>query len=158
MSESHSTARAAGSKPSKPYPEFPLTAHPAGYWCKKIRGKIHYFGPWDDPDGALTKYLDQKDALHAGRTPRPETEGLTVKALANAFLNHKQALLDAGELTQRTWDEYKETTDLLVSQFGKGRLVDDLGPDDFAALRKKMAKRWGPVRLGNAIQRARSVF
>ena len=37
-------------KPAKPYPEFPLTAHPAGYWCKKIRGKIHYFGPWDDPD------------------------------------------------------------------------------------------------------------
>jgi hypothetical protein len=38
-------------KPSKPYPEPPLTAHPAGYWCKKIRGKLHYFGKWEDPDG-----------------------------------------------------------------------------------------------------------
>jgi integrase len=161
MSDNHSTSPAAPGKPAKPpkpYPEFPLTAHPAGYWCKKIRGKIHYFGPWNDPDGALGKYLAEKDALHAGRTPRPAPEALTVKALANAFLNHKKALLDAGELTPRTWDEYKEATDLLVRQFGKGRLVEDLGPDDFAALRNKMAKRWGPTRLGNVIQRVRSVF
>src|SRR5882724_775560 len=68
MSEHHPTAPAASVKPAKPYPEFPLTAHPAGYWCKKIRGKLHYFGPWDDPDGALAKYLEQKDDLHAGST------------------------------------------------------------------------------------------
>ena len=30
---------------------------------------MHYFGPWDDPDGALEKYLEQKDDLHAGRKP-----------------------------------------------------------------------------------------
>jgi hypothetical protein len=131
-------------KPAKPYPEFPLTAHPAGYWCKKIRGKIHYFGPWNDPDGALKKYLEQKDALHAGRTPRADPEGVTVKEVCNAFLNAKQALMDAGELSRRMWSEYKEVCDLLVSQFGKGRHAADLGPSDFAALRKKMAKRWGP--------------
>src|SRR5215469_13285003 len=83
-------------KPSKPYPEFPLTPHPAGYWCKKIRGKLHYFGPWDDPDGAQRKYLEQKDALHAGRKPGPDPEALTVKDVANAFLNAKKALLEAG--------------------------------------------------------------
>jgi hypothetical protein len=52
-------------KPAKPYPEFPLTAHLAGQWCKKIRGKIHYFGRWSDPDGALNAYLAVKDDLHA---------------------------------------------------------------------------------------------
>src|SRR5262245_32027472 len=106
MPEPHSTAPAPSgkaTKPAKPYPEFPLTAHPPGYWCKKIRGQLHYFGPWDDPDGALTKYLDQKDALHAGRKPRADAEGLTVKDLANAFLNAKQALVDSGELLARTW-------------------------------------------------------
>jgi integrase len=158
MSKNHSTPPAPSGKPAKPYPEFPLTAHPVGYWCKKIRGKMHYFGPWDDPDAALKKYLEQKDELHAGRTPRPDPEGTTVKAVANAFLNAKQALVDAGELSRRMWSEYKEVCELLVRQFGKGRLAADLGPSDFAALRKKMAKRWGPVRLGNAIQRIRSVF
>jgi integrase len=158
MSEPHSTAPGAAGKPAKPYPEFPLFAHAAGVWAKKIRGKLHYFGPWSDADAALEKYLEQKDALHAGRAPRPEAEGLTVKALANAFLTHKKSLLDAGELSPRTWGEYKETTDLLVAQFGKGRLVDDLDPDDFAGLRAKVAKRWGPTRLRNFIQRVRSVF
>ncbi len=146
-------------KPSKPYPAFPLTPHPAGYWCKKIRGKVHYFGHWADPDGALDKYLKQKDALHAGKLPREETDGvLTVNQLANAFLIHKQALVDAGELGQRSWDEYKSVAVLLIKHFGKHRLVDDLGPDDFARLRMLMSEKWGPVRLGNVMQRIRSVF
>ncbi len=155
MSKDHPTTPV---KPDKPYPDFPLTAHPAGYWCKKIRGKIHYFGRWDAPDAALAKYLEQKDALHAGRKPREDTGGLTVKELANAFLNHKDAKLDAGELSARTRVEYQEATDLLVKEFGKGRLVEDLGPDDFLQLRRKMARRWGPIRLGNVIQRIRTIF
>jgi integrase len=157
MLNSQSTAPAPSDKPAKPYPEFPLFAHAAGVWAKKIRGRMHYFGPWSDPDAALDKYLKEKDALHAGRTPRPDPEALTVKALANAFLNHKQAALDAGEIVPRTWQEFKAACDLLVAHFGKGRRVDDLAPDDFADLRKQMAKRWGPVTLGNAIQRIRSI-
>jgi hypothetical protein len=144
MSEPHSTAPAPSgnpTKPAKPYADFPLTAHPAGYWCKKIRGKLHYFGPWADPDGALTKYLEQKDALHAGRKPREALEGFTVKELANAFLNAKQALVHSGELLARTWADYKAACDLLVSRFGKSRLVEDLGPDDFAALKEALARR-----------------
>jgi hypothetical protein len=57
-------------KPAKPYPDFPSTPHPTGRWCKKIRGKTHYLGPWADPDGALKRYLEQKDDQYAGRTPR----------------------------------------------------------------------------------------
>jgi integrase len=161
MSEIHSTPPVPANKPAKPdkpSPEFPLFAHAAGVWAKKIRGKLHYFGSWSDPQGALNKYLEQKDDLHAGRKPRENTEGTTVKQLVNEFLDAKEASLDAGELTARSWQDYKATCDLLVSHLGKGRLVADLGPDDFASLRNKMAKKWGPVTLGNTIQRIRSVF
>jgi integrase len=161
MSEVHPTTAAPPGKPAKPdkpYPDYPLFPHAAGVWAKKVRGKLYYFGPWSDPEGALQKYLAEKDALHAGRKPREAAEGLTVKELCNLFLNAKRALVASGELTERSWQDYKAACDLLVSHFGKGRLVADLGPDDFAALRDRMAKRWGPVTLGNVIQRVRSVF
>jgi integrase len=158
MSEANSTAKPVPSKPSKPYPEFPLTAHPAGYWCKKIKGKIHYFGPWADPDGALARYLEQKDDLHAGRKPRPDADGLTVKELCNAFLNAKQAKVDAGELSPLTWRKYKHVCDLLVSQLGRTRLVADVRADDFAAIRDRMTRSWGPLRVRDFVQHIRSVF
>src|SRR5262245_50044511 len=161
MPDSHSTSSADPGKPtrpSKPSPDFPLFAHAAGVWAKKIRGKLVYFGPWDDPDAALAKYNEQKDALHAGRKPREDTEGLTVKELANRFLGHKQTLLDAGELARITWGDYKTACDEIVAALGKTRLVADVGPDDFASLRNKMAKKWGHQRLSKNIQFIRSVF
>jgi integrase len=159
MSEPHSTAPAPAGKPAKPYPDFPLFPHATGRWAKKIRGKLHYFGPWADPDSALKKYLAEKDDLHAGRKPRESTEGVTVKYLVNRFLNAKRSQLEAGELANRTWDDYKAACDLLVSHCGRCRLVADLGPDDFAELRRKLASNgWGPATLGNAVRRMRVVF
>src|SRR5688572_12774170 len=90
MSKTDSTAPRPAGKPVKPYPEFPLFPHATNRWAKKIRGKLQYFGPWSDPDGALKKYLEQKDSLHAGRKPREVSEGVTVKVLCNAFLNANQ--------------------------------------------------------------------
>jgi integrase len=161
MSEHHSTSPADSGKtarPAKPYPDFPLTPHPAGYWCKKIRGKIHYFGPWDDPDGALAKYLEQKDDLHAGRTPRAALAALTVKDVANAFLNARRQAMEAGELAPRTWADYKSIMDMMVEGMGKARLVSDLAPEDFAALKNRLAKRNGPHRMCTVIQVIRCAF
>ena len=145
-------------RPAKPYPDFPLFAHASGRWAKKIRGKQVYFGPWDDPDGSLQKYLANKDDLHAGRTPRPDADKLRVKDIANAFLIAKTALVDAGELSPLTWSQYKRIADELVTHFGKQRLVADLAPNDFGKLREKFAKKWGPHLLKKAIQYVRSIF
>ena len=45
--------------------KFPLTLHPTGQYCKKIKGKIHYFGM--DKRRALEKYLEQAAYLHGGQ-------------------------------------------------------------------------------------------
>ena len=111
-------------------------------WCKKIRSQLYYFGPWDDPDGALKKYLEQKDDLHAGRKPRTDPAALTVRELANIFLNAKRSLVDEGRLSSLTWGDYKSACDEAVAAFGETRLVSDLRPSDFAGLRKQMARKW----------------
>jgi hypothetical protein len=83
----------------KPHPDFPLTPHPSGRWCKRVCRKLHYFGKIDgDQDGqaALSKWLEQKDDLLAGRTPRESNGGLTVADLCNHFLTFKQQSQDAG--------------------------------------------------------------
>ena len=46
-------------KPKKPYPEFPLFAHASKQWAKKIRGRMWYFGVWDEPDSALKKFNEE---------------------------------------------------------------------------------------------------
>ncbi len=114
-----STAKRQKDKPAKPYADFPLFPHATKRWAKKIRGKTCYFGPWSDPQGALDRYLDQKDDLHAGRTPRVRSDGLTVRELANGFLTSKRHLLDTREITDRTFRDYYTTCGRLVAAFGK---------------------------------------
>jgi integrase len=154
----NSTKTRRKNKPSKPYPDFPLFPHATNRWAKKIRGKLHYFGPWDDPDAALQKYLDQKDDLHSGRTPRKTGDGLTTADLCNHFLNAKRHLLDASEITDRSFRDYYSTCSRIVDAFGRNRLVDDLAADDFESFRASLAKTRGPVALGNEVGRIRMLF
>ncbi len=168
MSSLDSITAPPSDKISKPRPDFPLGPHPAGYWCKRVKGQLHYFGPhWKTKDqagadaaaeAALEDYNKQEADLKAGRKPPPDPEGVTVKDVVNAFLNHRKAKLDAGELSVHTWNKYNDVTDLLIQQLGTFRLVADLRADDFTALKTLMQRRWGPLRVGDFIQHIRSVF
>jgi integrase len=163
-----STARKSVRKPRPrqasrplPHPDFPLFHQGSGRWAKKVRGKLHYFGKVaDDPNGdkALTLWLAQKDDLLAGRTPREGSEGLTVEDLCFRFLQVKEASRDAGEITARTWADYLATAKRVAEKFGRNRLVADLASDDFESLRASISTTWGPVALGNEIQRVRVIF
>jgi integrase len=148
-------------KPEKPYAEFPLTAHPNGQWCKKIKGTLHYFGPWSDPEAARDRYLDEKDELFAGREPE-RIEGLTVKGLMSHFLDTKQLLVDAGEIEQRSLDDYHATCKKIGASLGLSRVVDTLSPRDFQKLRSDLGKgkkkRLGSKTLQGELTRARVLF
>ncbi|MDZ4686827.1 MAG: tyrosine-type recombinase/integrase [Planctomycetaceae bacterium] len=145
-------------RPQKPSTDFPLFPHQTRRWAKKIRGRTHYFGRWGDPAAALAKYLTQRDDLHAGRKPRPPVRELTVEHLTQRFLASKQAYVETGELSSRTLRDYRATCAHVVAHFGRHRLVSDLHPDDFEPLRMALAATRGPVSLGNAIQRVRTLF
>lgn len=145
-------------RPDKPYPDFPLYPHATKRWVKKIRGKIYYFGPWDKPDEAVELYLKQRDDLYAGRKPREAASGATVHELVNRFLHAKKMALETGELTQRSWDDYQRTCNLILKVFGAKRVADDIDQDDFGRLRARIAKSLGLVALGNEVGRCRVVF
>jgi integrase len=153
------------SKPEKPRKDYPLYPHASGRWAKKIRGVTRFFGPWDDPQAAMEKWLDQKDDLLMGREPRTTGEGLTVRSLVNQFLESKENLVNARELTQRSWNDYDAICAKIIEVFGRNRLVIDLRHTDFERLRMefikglgKNRKGHGPATLSNDVGRARVVF
>lgn len=156
MSEDNSTGPHVQGKPDRPE-NSPLFWHQTGRWAKKIRGRMVYFGRGAH-DEALTLYLDQRDALYRGLTPVDTREGLSVFSLCGQFLTFKKGMKNDGELSEHTFQAYAAICKLLVKVFGKSRLVADLGPDDFARLRKRMSKTWGAVRLKAEIVRARVPF
>lgn len=164
-------------RPAKPYPDFPLFPHATGRWAKKIRGRFAFFGPWSDPQGALARYLAQRDELHAGLVPRPapgsapapqtgwpsaaitqHNTGPTLRDLVNHFLTAKERRVQAGEMGKRAFADYHTACGLLVGEFGVHRLASDLSSSDFGAFRASLAKTRGPVALGNQVNRVRSVF
>jgi hypothetical protein len=154
-------SKAKPTTPQKSRKDFPLFPHARGYWAKKVKGRICYFGKVaDDPMGqaALDKWLAQKDDLLAGRTPRVAGDGLTIRELCNRFLTAKQSKMESGELSPATFADHHATCARIVKAFGPTRLVADLDAGDFERFRRSMARGWSPVTLGNEIRRARTVF
>lgn len=143
-------------------PDFPLFAGACGRWRKKVRGKVHYFGKVaDDPKGkiALQLWLDQKDALLAGRKPRSAADtGPTLRNLCNRFLAVKESQRDIGEIRARTFADYLATCQMLVKLLDGDRPLDDFKADDFEHVRARLAKRLSPISLGNEIGRIRVLF
>src|ERR1035437_5580579 len=91
-------------KPPKPNKSFPLTAHNNGQWCKKIRGKVHFFGVWADPQSAMDRYHRSAADLHAGKQPSSTTladGATTVKDVCNHYLTHQLRKVESGEIGSR---------------------------------------------------------
>ncbi len=50
-------------KPSKPYPDFPLSATDNGQECQKFKGNVWLFGKRNVPAASLVRSLDQKNTF-----------------------------------------------------------------------------------------------
>lgn len=122
-------------KPKKPYSAFPLTPHNSGTWCKKIHGHIHHFGPWRDPDAAMQRYLAVSASLHAGAKLRIDTEGATIREIANRFMNAKRIERDAGLITPGWYGAYDDVLLRFMRHVGPTLPVASLTPDHFAMFR-----------------------
>ncbi|MEL6108118.1 MAG: site-specific integrase [Planctomycetota bacterium] len=152
------TVKAGTKKPSKPHKDFPLYAHASGQWAKTVRGKKYFFGAWDDPDEALRRYRAEIDGILAGINRETQSATPTVGTLVNSFLNSKEKQCEAGELSQRTFNDYHRVCAALVEFFGKPRRLETIGPDDFTLMRSQFPDTWGPTSINNRIRDVSTVF
>ncbi|WP_168566924.1 tyrosine-type recombinase/integrase [Crateriforma spongiae] len=146
------------SKPSKPRKDFPLFAHASGQWAKKVRGRLHYFGKWDNPVAAEAKWERDKLALLEGRDPNRDDTGDTVGWLCNVFMDSKQRQADRGELKLRTRDDYHAACKHVASFFGRGRRLETLTPQDFERYRNSLPSSWSPTTVNNQLRLSRTLF
>ncbi len=144
-------------KQKKPYPSFPLTPHSTGQWCKKIRGKLQYFGT--DADDALRQYREQAEGLHSGRVTVVAKGGrATVGDMVNLFLTEAKAKQERDEIGGRAFADYYRDCKRLVEFFGKSREVESISEADLRSFRDFLAKGVSVVTLNGRIGASRSLF
>jgi site-specific recombinase XerD len=143
----------------KPYKSFPLTPHKSGQFCKKIKGKIYYFGKIDDPEAALRRYHEHANGLHAGKISQIDRSGeLTIAELANKFLAAKERKRASGDIEAATFVEYHRDCELMVKHFGRHQEVTAITRKDLADFRDFLAKGVNATTLNNRVGNARSIF
>ena len=138
--------------------KFPLTLHPTGQYCKKICGKMYYFGR--DKQQALQLYYQQSSSLHAGQGRSAALEaGLTLKALCNLYLDYQNKQLAAGEIKYAHFYDLQRYLGAFLQQAGPNRLVSDIRTVDIQQFRAKLiADGLAPNTINPRLQAVKAVF
>jgi len=120
--------------------KFPLTLHPTGQYCKKIKGKIRYFGT--DKKQALEKYLGQATYLHGGQSliQKASNGKMTLKELCNLYLQYQHSRVLAGALTPKHYNDHIDSLGRLMSFLGQGCRIESIFNFGFAKLQKETSE------------------
>ena len=123
--------------------KFPLTKHPTGQYCKKIKGKIYYFG--SDKKEALQRYLDQAAYLHGGQYNNAgihTNENMTLKQLCDLYLKYQFSKVQANDLTARHHNDQISSLNKLMSFLGHSRRIKDISTLDLQNYKRKLQKKY----------------
>ena len=165
----HSTigrsARKDRKKPKKPHKDFPLFPHATGRWAKKVRGKLEYFGPWEDPQAALESWVEHKDNLLAGRK-RKTAAGVKQVSIDHAcdhYLDHIEEKVDKGKRSKHWYEDVRGTCTIIKETLGRPWAIEGLDSDDFKQLADrfeltKSGRPASPVTTQGHIHRTRGLF
>ena len=117
-----------------PTPDFPLTPHNNGQFCKKIQGRMYYFGT--DWQAALRKYHAM---LEAGRTR-------SRRALRGSW--NRVTSSRSGEISDRHYKDLDRTLASLSETIGPTKPVAGLRSADYGTRALTLPETNGPVSLG----------
>lgn len=139
--------------------KFPLTLHPTGQYCKKIKGKLYYFG--SDKQRALERYLEQAFFLHAGKGAKNKSayDNLSLKTLCNLYIDHQESRSAIGEIKSRqVYDQILLLRDF-VKYIGPNRVVSDISTIDLQNYRRKVIKSGkAPNTINNRLAAVKAMY
>jgi len=110
--------------------KFPLTLHPTGQYCKKIKGKIRYFGT--DKKKALERYLVQATYLHGAQSllQKASNGKMTLKQLCDLYLQYQHSRVLAGALSPKHYSDQIGSLNRLMSFLGQGCKIESISTLD----------------------------
>ena len=129
--------------------KFPLTLHPTGQFCKKVNGKLYYFG--SDKNHALEKYLSQASCLHGNKeqTQKKHDGEMSLKELCDLYLQYQHLKVQANALTARHHNEQIASLKKLMSFLGQTRRIDEISTLDLQSYRRKLQKAYSTAHRMN---------
>ena len=139
--------------------KFPLTLHPTGQYCKKIQGKIYYFGA--DKKQALERYLDQATYLHGGRNliQKASNGNMALKDLCEFYLKYQRAKVQANDLTAKHHNDQISSLKKLTSFLGQDRKIKNVSTLDLQNYKRKLQASYGSMhRLNLHISIMKAMF
>lgn len=147
-------------KPKWPYAkETILTAAPNGQWCKKHRGRVYYFGVWNDPKTALDRWRSMWPGIVVNQS-KPASEAASECSLEVGITNYLMARLAEHRQGDIEWVTYRELNDIgkrIVRTIGGDRSISGLVPMDFDRLNVAIS-HLSPMSRQKFVQRARTIF
>ena len=105
--------------------KFPLTLHATGQYCKKIKGKLYYFG--NNRQKALELYLSQASSLHSGIiSTSNEAQDVPIKILANQYLDQQESRVQSKEIRPRQLYDQTRLLKHFVKYIGPNTTVGNI--------------------------------
>ncbi len=125
--------------------KFPLTLHPTGQYCKKIKGKLRYFGT--DKKRALENYLTQATFLHGTQSlmQKASNDKMTLRQLVDLYLQYQHARVLADNLTPRHYDEQIYGLNRLTAFLGQGCRIESISTLDMQNYKRKLQTHYASV-------------
>ena len=89
--------------------------------AKNVKGKLHYFGHYEDPDGAFRIGPDDKDDILAGHIPRSKRDAnaLTLAELVDACLDTQKGEGESGDMAARTFWGDSSSSESILKHFAR---------------------------------------
>jgi integrase len=112
-----------------PKKKLPLYLHANGQWCKRINGRIYYFGT--DQAEALLSYAKSKESIAAGRGKVVLTGTMALHRLADVYYDHKKQQVQLGVFSERSLGDIKKTLMRLSGIIGRTSNPEGWGQRQF---------------------------